>query len=213
MGDRNRRNDSGVVQMKANVGVRARTQWLALGGALVVLAGVLVAWALSRAADRVQVVQVAVDVRAGEVIGADDLVLVGVAHDGSVSQLVPAAQAQDVMGKVAAVDLQVGMLLQSGMWRTTPSLSAGEQRVGVVLKSGRFPADLGQGDTAVAAALDPADPLVPVSVRVLEATATPDGTTALTLAVPTTAAVTVARLGADEQLVLVGNAATGGEGA
>lgn len=197
--------------MKANIGVRARTQWLALGGALVVLAGVLVAWALSKAADRVQVVQVAVEVSAGEVIGADDLLLVGVAHDGSVSQLVPASQAQDLVGKVAAVDLQVGMLLQTGMWRTTPTLSAGEQRVGVVLKAGRFPADLGQGDMAVAAALDPADSLVPVTVRVLEVTTTPDGTTALTLAVPDAAAVAVARLGADEQLVLVGNSTHGGE--
>ena len=198
--------------MKANIGMRPRTQWLALGGALIVLAGVLVAWALSRAADRVQVVQVAVDVPAGDVIAAEDLVLVAVAHDSSVVGLLTAADAQDAVGKVAAIDLKVGVLVQSGMWRTTPVLVTGEQRVGVVLKAGRFPDDLARGDTAVAAAMDVADPFEPIAIRVLDAVATPDGTTMLTLAVPKVASVAVARLGAAEQLVLVGDAATGGGG-
>jgi hypothetical protein len=205
-----------MVDMKVNRGARVsvRTQWTALGGALVVLAGVVVAWGLARAADRVQVVQIAQEVRAGEVIAADDLVLVGVAHDGSVAALVPAAAGGSAVGKVAAIDLQPGVLLQTGMWRDAPSLGAGEQRVGVVLAPGRFPDDLGRGDTAVAAPLDPADPLEPVGVRVLDVAATPEGDTALTLAVPHAAAVTVARLGAAEQLVLVGDAVgSGGDGA
>ena len=44
---------------------RVRTQWLALGAAFVVLAGVVVAWALANAADRVQVVRLTHDVPAG----------------------------------------------------------------------------------------------------------------------------------------------------
>jgi hypothetical protein len=202
--------------MKANKGgrVSVRTQWTALAGAFIVLAGVVVAWALARAADRVQVVQIAQEVRAGEIISADDLVLAGVAHDGTVAALVPAAAAETAIGKVASIDLQPGALLQSGMWRDAPTLGAGEQRVGVVLQPGRFPDDLGRGDTAVAAPLDPADPLVPVGVRVLDVAVTPEGATTLTLAVPGAAAVSVARLGAAEQLVLVGDAiAAGGDGA
>jgi hypothetical protein len=162
----------------------------------------------------VQVVQIAQEVRAGEIISADDLVLAGVAHDGTVAALVPAAAAETAIGKVASIDLQPGALLQSGMWRDAPTLGAGEQRVGVVLQPGRFPDDLGRGDTAVAAPLDPADPLVPVGVRVLDVAVTPEGATTLTLAVPGAAAVSVARLGAAEQLVLVGDAiAAGGDGA
>ena len=73
---------------KNRVRSSVRTQWMALGGALVVLAGVLVAWALSRAADRVQVVQVAQQVQAGQVITADDLTVTGIAYDTQLQGLV-----------------------------------------------------------------------------------------------------------------------------
>ena len=76
---------------RTRVRSRVRAQWLALAAALVVLAGVLVAWALTDAADRVSVVQVARAVRAGEVIQEDDLTIAGVAFDHGVQGLVPAA--------------------------------------------------------------------------------------------------------------------------
>ena len=181
-----------------------QTQWLALGGALVVLAGVLVAWALSRATDRVHVVQVAQAVQAGEMITTDDLTVVGVAFDSQLQGLVPAASLGDLDGRVAAIDLQPGALLQTGMWRSDPALAPGEQRVGVVLPPGRLPDGFAQGDTGIAAALDAADPSGAVPVRVLAASITPEGSTSLTLAVSADSAVAVARLAASEQLVIVG---------
>jgi hypothetical protein len=199
----------GVVDMTTSrLRSSVQTQWMALGGALVVLAGVLVAWALSQAADRVQVVQVAQEVQAGQVITADDLTVTGIAFDSQLQGLVPAGSLAELDGRVAAIDLQPGALVQVGMWRATPVLAPGEQRVGVVLKPGRFPDGIAQGDTGWAASMDPADPAAPVAVRVLDASVTADGATSLTLAVDADAAVTVARLAAAEQLVVVGEPPT-----
>lgn len=205
--------------MKTDRQVRSsvRTQWIALGGALVVLAGVVVVWALSAAGARVQVVQVLQDVPAGQVITTDDLTVTGIAYDTALEGLVPASSFEDVAGRVAAVDLTAGSLLLVGMLRSTPALGVGEQRVGVVLRGGRAPDDLGVGDQAVAASMDPADPTA-VPVRVLAANATIEGARSITLAVPVEGAIAVARLAASEQLVLIGstsgtaagiNAATG----
>lgn len=196
--------------MKTDRQVRSqvRTQWMALGGALVVLAGVLVAWALSSAADRVQVVRVVQEVPAGQPIPTEALATTGVAYDAGIDGLVPSASLADLAGRIAAIDLRPGVLVQTGMWRDTPALLTGEQRVGVVLRAGRLPAGLGQGDRAVAAAVDAADPFVPASVRVLDAVPGADGTTSLTLAVATSDAVDVARLAANDLLVLVGDAPT-----
>lgn len=193
--------------MKTNRRVRSqvRTQWMALGGALVVLAGVLVAWALSSAADRVQVVRVVQEVPAGQPIPVEALAVTGVAYDAGVDGLVPSASLADLAGRIAAIDLAPGVLVQTGMWRDAPGLLDGEQRVGVVLRAGRLPAGLGQGDLAVAAAVDAADPFAPAAVRVLDAVPGADGTTSLTLAVGSGDAVGVARLAANELLVLVGD--------
>ncbi len=143
----------------ARVRGRVQTQWLALAAALVVLAGVLVAWGLSKAAERVEVVQVARPVQAGNELALDDLQITGVAYDGQVTGLVPATSLERLVGRVAAVDLEAGALMQVGMWADAPAVLEGEDRVGAVLKAGSFPADLARGDVALAAALDSLDSL------------------------------------------------------
>ena len=183
---------------------KVRTQWLALGAALVVLAGVLVAWALSRAADRVQVVSVAQPIRAGEVIDMEDLTVTGIAFDGPVTGLVPDTSLDALVGKVAAVDLEAGALVQVGMWRDGAEVAPGERTIGAVLAAGQFPVGLGQGDSALAAPLDPENTTAPVVVRVLAATPTDDGSLGVTLAVPEEHAVSLAQLAANDLLVLVG---------
>jgi flagella basal body P-ring formation protein FlgA len=200
-----------MVDMKTNRKVqgRVRTQWLALGGALVVLAGVLVAWGLSKAADRVSVVQLARPVPSGTAFVADDLTITGIAYDGQVGGLVPAESLDAMVGRVAAFDLESGALLQTGMWRDRPLLASGEQSVGVVLQAGRFPAGLGPGDSAMAAPLAPGSSGTPVPVRVVDSEVTAEGDLSFTLAVAAADAVAVAQLAATEQLVLVG-ATTGG---
>jgi hypothetical protein len=204
---------------------QARTQWLALGAALVVLAGVLVTWGLSQASDRVPVVQIASDVSAGDAFAADDFTIAEVAFDGAVEGLVPARSLDALVGRVAAIDVSPGQLVQVGMWRDTPVLADGEDSVGAVLEAGRFPAGLAVGDTAVAASLAaPADVLggavsagpndsagssgasglAPVIVRVVDVSPGADGSLSVTLAVDELHSVAVAQLAATDRLVLVG---------
>lgn len=188
---------------------RVRTQWLAMGAALVVLAGVLVAWALSNASDRVQVVQLAQAVQVGEPIEAVDLTFASVAHDSAVQSLVPAASLDTLVGRVAAIDLQAGVLMQSGMWRDATHMAVGEESVGALLSVGRFPAGLSRGDVALAAPVTSVDVSVAastVAVRVLDVEASDDGELTVTLAVPAAQSIAVAQLAATDQLLLVGQA-------
>jgi len=186
---------------------RVRTQWLALGAALVVLAGVLVAWALSSASDRTQVVQLARAVQVGEPIEAADLTFADVAYDGAVQGLVPAASLDMLVGRVAAIDLHTGVLMQTGMWRDASHIAVGEESVGALLGVGRFPVGLARGDVVRAAPVASLDVTVaPIAVRVLDVEAGDDGELTITLAVPAAQSVAVARLAATDQLLLVGQA-------
>ena len=191
---------------------RVRTQWLALGAALVVLAGVVVAWGLSNAADRVQVVQVAQGVQAGDLIATADLTVTGVAYDGAVQGLVPADSLDALVGRIAAIDLQAGAILQTGMWRDAPEMAPGEHSVGALLAAGRYPAGLGRGDTAIAAPVDAAATVdaAPVDVRVIDVEVAADGDLLVTLAVPAGRSVAIAQLAATDQLLLVGHPAVAG---
>jgi hypothetical protein len=180
-----------------------RTQWVALGAALVVLAGAVVAWALSSAADRVQVVRVASAVPAGEVIRASDLTITGIAYDDALHGLVPAASLETVAGRVAAIDLQPGTLLVAGMWTDAPELLHDERSVGAVLRPGRFPEGLARGDRALAVALE--GEVVPIAVRLIDVRRSERDELSVTLAVPASAAPAVAQLAARDLLVLVGD--------
>jgi hypothetical protein len=186
---------------------RVRTQWLALGAAFVVLAGVLVAWALSNAADRVQVVQVAQALEAGDVIAVDDLTVTGVAFDAQVQGLVPEQSLQALVGRVVAIDVQPGTLLSVGMWQDAPLVNEGEAAVGAVLAAGRSPAGLSRGELALAAPIDGTVEAATVMVRVIAAAIGPQGELQVTLAVPVDRSVAVAQLAATDQLLLVGEPA------
>lgn len=181
---------------------RARSQWLILGAALTVLAGVLVAWGLGRAADRVDVVSLARPVPAGAVITADDLTVTPIAFDAPVTGLVPAGSLAELVGRTTTIDLAPGTLLTVGMWADGTGLAAGETLVGALLPAGRFPARLVQGTTALAASLDASG--APIAVRVIESEITEQGALSVTVAAPQAVAVDVARLAATDQLVLLG---------
>lgn len=210
---------------------RVRPQWLVFAAALVVLAGVLVAWGMQQATARVKVVQLLRAVPSGQPFQADDLGTVGIAYDTTVEGLVPAESLDRLVGRVAASDLQPGQLVQLGMWRDQAALRPGERSVGAVLRAGRMPVGMVAGDVAVAAQMldsaamaattiappagvasaDGAEPAVaattqPVVVRLIDVQITADGNQLVTLAVPEVSAVTVAQWSATEQLVLVGGA-------
>ena len=205
---------------------RVRTQWLALAAALVVLAGTVVAWALSLAAERVPVVSVAQPVQAGDVITAEDLTTSEVAIDDSVRGLVPAASLANLAGRVAAIDLTPGMLVSSGMWTDDAELGPDERTVGAVLAAGRYPSGLAHGSAAWAIDVragsatrsegetgsEPASvatTAAPIVVRVLDVATDPDGSIIVTLAVPAASAVEIASLAATNTLALAGIPPTG----
>lgn len=188
---------------------KVQTQWLAMGAALVVLAGVLVAWGLSRAAERVEVVQIARPVKAGHQLVANDLTVTGVAYDGAVQGLVPAASLERLVGRLAAIDLTPGALLQVGMWSDQPALNSGEDRVGAVLDENRYPAGLTRGDLAIAASIDGSTVVAPTAVRIVDVAEPVDGKVAVTLAVPAEQSIAIAQLAATDQLLLVGRAEAG----
>ncbi|MCU1360745.1 MAG: flagellar biosynthesis protein FlgA, partial [Ilumatobacteraceae bacterium] len=181
---------------------RVRAQWLVLAAALTILAGILVAWSLTRAADRVSVVSVARPVAAGAVIQVDDLTVAQIAFDGDVRGLAPASSIDQLVGRVATIDLQPGSLLTVGMWADATGLSAGERTVGAVLTAGRFPIGLAQGSSAVALSIDGDES--GVSVRVVDAGTTDSGDLRITLAVPEADATRIAQLAATDQLVVIG---------
>lgn len=189
---------------------RVRAQWIALAAALVVLAGVLVAWALTDAADRVSVVKVARDVRAGEVIREDDLAVAGVAFDHGVQGLVPAESLAALVGRTASIDLRTGSLVVAGMWREGPQLAPGEDAVGAVIHRGRFPDGLSRGDLALAAPVDAVDGDSATAVRILHVELAADGDLAVTLAVDADRSVAVAQLAATDQLLLIGHVVEAG---
>ncbi len=189
---------------------RVRTQWLALGAALVVLAAVLVGWALTQAADRVQVVQVAQPVHAGDAIAAVDLTVAEIAFDGQVKGLVPLASLNALVGRIATIELEPGTLMQVGMWSDVPELATGEEAVGALLAAGRFPAGLARGDLAIAAPIDAALTTNPTIVRVISVQTQSNGDLLITLAVAHADSVGVAQLAATNQLLLVGRSIDGG---
>ena len=194
-------------------GVRVRTQWMALAAALVVLAAVVVAWALGEVAHRVAVLQVVRAVEAGAPIDALDLAVAEVAFDPTVDGLMPASAVDDVVGQAAAFDLRPGMLLQRGMWHDLPMLEQGEHSVGAVLAPGSYPGDLVAGRHAFAVALAgdaESAPPVAVAVRVLEAHVHEDGSLSVTLAVGAAEAAVIAEHAATGRLALVGVPTTGG---
>lgn len=173
------------------------------------------------------VVQLARPVAAGAAFEIDDLTLTGVAVEPGVDALVPAASLDALVGRIAVVDLDAGVLLQRGLWRNGSALRDGERAVGAVLDAGRFPRGLTVGDIVVGDSIaDPATssldafvdvgrtdatsttvvdaPALPAVMRVIDLVALDDGRLSISLAVPIASAIEIARLAATDQLVVVG---------
>jgi len=205
---------------------QVRGQWLVLAAALTVLAGLLVAWSLDRAADRVEVVSVARHVPAGTVIEPGDLTTTAIAFDTPVAGLAPAASLDALVGRVATVDLDPGVLLSTAMWADGSELGAGERTVGALLDAGTYPGGISPGTSALAVSVHGGEGgevgdaardggaadgagSADVTVRVLDADVDARGALRVTLAVPAADAPRIARLAATDGLVLVGVPAAG----
>ncbi|MFG3134284.1 SAF domain-containing protein [Streptomyces tendae] len=121
---------------------------------LVALVGALVAISMvNRAGDRVEVLAVAQDVQAGQVVEASDVTTAQVAEDPALSP-VPAADRDRIVGERAAVDLRKGSLLTEASVQSGGGLGDDLQVVGVEVKKGMAPRDeLRPGDQVLAVVL------------------------------------------------------------
>lgn len=189
-----------------------RSAWFALAAALVVLGATVVAWALAQAADRTAVVGVVRPVAAGEVLAPEHLTVRQVAVDGGATGLVPAAAIGELVGRRAAIDLEAGVLMSTGMWSGSTELGPDERSVGMMLRSGRAPAGLAPERAALI--VDLTAEHAPILVRVLAVDSRAVGTRAVdtmaqrdvsvTVAVPAEAAETVAVLAAADAVAVIG---------
>jgi hypothetical protein len=115
-----------------------------------------VLWHLS-AVDKSPALAVVGAVERGDAIGAEDVRVVYVSSDDAVARL-DESQLDQVVGRVALVDLAPGSLLTESVIAERPSLAEGEGVVGLALEPGAYPAlGLSPGDRVnVVRSVDPA---------------------------------------------------------
>jgi hypothetical protein len=172
-------------------------------------------WARS-VGHRTQVLVVARRVPAGSVIEAQDLTTAGVAAGRQVSAIPASAESQEV-GKVARGDLVPGSLLERAEVGTGPAIPADASVVGLELKAGTFPTQIGAGAT-VEVVSTPAQGSTSTGGTVLAPRATvlstgpdPNGAgTLVSIIVPADQASAIASAGASGAASLVMLPGTGG---
>lgn len=136
--------------------VLGRNRTRVVGGVLLMAASALVAALLyASLGDRHAVLTVVQPVTAGQVIEPADLGESLVSVDAT-EATVEAERLDDIVGRVAAVDLVAGSLLADQQVADAPVAPSGEAVVGAVLAPGAFPLDLRRGDRVIAI-LVPAD--------------------------------------------------------
>jgi hypothetical protein len=115
-----------------------------VGIVLVLASVVLVAWLVANAGHRVQVLQLARNVPAGQAITAQDLTTTPVAADSSVA-LIGAQQESDVVGRVAVVPLATGTLLHAKLFGAASYPPTGQVIASVALRPGHYPQGVSAG--------------------------------------------------------------------
>ncbi len=120
---------------------RERKPALVLAGLLLALAcGAVTAALFLRVGGRVAVLAVDRDVPVGQVVTAQDLTTARISFDPSLHALSPRLRDQ-VVGRIAAVELKPGSLLTREELTTQTVPGAGQVVIGVSLKPGQAPAD------------------------------------------------------------------------
>ncbi|SHE26323.1 SAF domain-containing protein [Actinomyces glycerinitolerans] len=123
-----------------------RRPLLAALAVLLIVGGALLAGLLATRADhRVEMLAAARTVAAGAVITEDDLVSTPVSS--TLDTLIPASQAEQLVGQTARTEIAEGQLFDTSQLLNSPLPGDGTQVVGVSLEIGRFPAGgLAAGD-------------------------------------------------------------------
>lgn len=183
---------------------RQRRPALAVGGALLVLLCGVTSAALATAGnDRLEVLALARDVQAGQILAAQDL---RVAHlAGSGLSALSAQGAAGIVGQTVTATLPAGTLLNNRMLTQSPLPAGGRQLVAVAVKPGGVPAEAVPGrDVTLVRVITTADPQPGAAPTVLVSRArvvsvrseTTNGLVVLSVQVPDSAAVPVAQASA-----------------
>lgn len=125
-----------------------RPRMMALGAALVVVAGLGGVTLAQNLSDSYQVVAVGRDVPRGEAITAQDLISVEIPNGSTGLDTIPASQASSLVGKLATSDLHAGTTLSPDSVASTLGVQSGQALVGVALSPSKVPAStLESGDS------------------------------------------------------------------
>lgn len=186
---------------------RLRTSWLMLAAAMFLLTAIVVWWGLSAASDRTQALVTTVDVSAGEILTEDMIGTSSVSLDDGFGRVYTESQLDAIVGTVAAVDLTAGDLLGPSLLASEPATLDGERLVGVVLRAGRYPVEIQQGDRGLAVRtlqqtdLDGRPDTAPA--RVVSVSISQTDEASVSLAIPSGEAAAVASWAGRDELVLV----------
>jgi len=127
---------------------RRRLPYLTVGSVLVIACVLGFAWTSVRLGDRISVLAVARPVAAGQPISAADLKEVS-AVEAPGLVWIAASQADQVVGRTAAVPLVPGVLLTDALLGEPSFPPRGQTVASVALKAGQFPRSLSNGARVV----------------------------------------------------------------
>lgn len=119
---------------------RRRPALIGLGVALVVLGTLGGAWLGTQLDDAEQVLVLAQDKQAGDVLTEADLRAVPVSSSGTDLAYVPLEDADQVQGQLLTGNVPAGTVLAPGMLAPEPTTPAGTYIVGIPLSTGQLPA-------------------------------------------------------------------------
>lgn len=143
------RGSTGAATVPAAIrstGGRRNNGRIAVGVLVVALSALGAAVVFSSATDRVAVIGIARDVPAGQAITESDLREVSLSGGEGLSTIA-VANAEQVVGRTAAVALSKGALLTDAQLDDTSALPEGSVVAGAVLAPGQYPVGLAVGDT------------------------------------------------------------------
>ena len=136
---------------------KSRAPELALGALVLAVSALAALWLFTSSSSRTEVLALANDVVRGDTVEREDLVAVEIAADDSHLLLRP-DQANELVGRVALIELPAGALAISSQFAQSSPLVVGEGIVGLDLAPGQVPSSTLSPGTTVAVVLTPTQP-------------------------------------------------------
>jgi len=119
-------------------GARSKIPELAVGVLVVVVFALAGLWLVAAATDGDAVLALRNPIARGEVVALEDLQVVKISSDEAIAS-VGEAEAGEMVGRVALVDLPAGALVTTSQFAAIDALEVGEGQVGLELNAGELP--------------------------------------------------------------------------